>query len=392
MAAVVLPVVATAGATLLLFFSTGIGGVFLLLIPLAVLTLLPVNGRERRGLAPHRRRCSLYKARSFKKFRDRKLFMVSDLHLGDGTRCSDLFRGSDEDFIRFCDHVASEGQGLVIAGDAFDLDQCPDPYRIVHAHRPVIHALRRLACKVPVLLLPGNHDPAIPDDIMPEVARSPRILAEGRLLVEHGHLFDDHTPPGRFTEITSRVHRVIEKFSRTRIDVPLEKFDNTPNRVVHWAVYRGGLLVGKAAEVVGRLGWDGPRRAVSHVVDYWNRSAAGDPNGLVEKAVRSIEGGLYQAIVLGHSHEPGLIPVGTGFYANLGSWTAGDATFGEWDGKRNRMRVLDWRSHAEYGPERYEGFLLGNRKTFYDWWSEHYRGWLRFEFVGRPLQSRSEPT
>ncbi|MEC7947816.1 MAG: hypothetical protein VX265_09635, partial [Myxococcota bacterium] len=53
---------------------------------------------------------------------DRRIYVISDLHLGDGTR-SDAFLGKDRELMRLLARVREEDAHLVIAGDCVDFHQ-----------------------------------------------------------------------------------------------------------------------------------------------------------------------------------------------------------------------------------------------------------------------------
>ena len=54
---------------------------------------------------------------------DQRIYFISDLHLGDGTR-SDCFMGKDNELMRLIEQIQLERAHLVIVGDAIDLHQC----------------------------------------------------------------------------------------------------------------------------------------------------------------------------------------------------------------------------------------------------------------------------
>src|SRR6185503_843248 len=67
---------------------------------------------------------------------DQPLYIISDLHLGDGTR-SDAFMGKDKELLSFLEKVRSEGAHLVVGGDAIDFPQAWSFTRILRAHSAV---------------------------------------------------------------------------------------------------------------------------------------------------------------------------------------------------------------------------------------------------------------
>ena len=91
---------------------------------------------------------------------DRPLYIISDLHLGDGTR-SDAFMGKDQQLLAFLRKVQSEGAHLVINGDALDFHQAWTFTRILRAHSELLGELSRMAETTGVTYIWGNQDQAI---------------------------------------------------------------------------------------------------------------------------------------------------------------------------------------------------------------------------------------
>lgn len=165
------------------------------------------------------------------------IVVISDLHLGSGERnvgewspYEDFRWGAD--FVLFLNEVHRLSGGaatLVIAGDAFELWQsdtipCPGPTNelgcsleqalsrirtVLRAHQLEMQALGEFASRGRnrVLFVPGNHDAAITHNaVWQEVLKAVRVKDEsrvqrvasgtyvsphGRVVVEHGHQWDE---------------------------------------------------------------------------------------------------------------------------------------------------------------------------------------------------------
>ena len=81
---------------------------------------------------------------------DRPVTIISDLHLGDGSR-SDAFMGKDRLLMDLVDEVGRENGVLVINGDAIDLLQAHDLTPVLRAHGPLMRAIAsRMPVRIPV--------------------------------------------------------------------------------------------------------------------------------------------------------------------------------------------------------------------------------------------------
>ncbi len=80
-----------------------------------------------------------------------RLVVVGDAHLGRGSR------ETASAFLAFLDAVPSLGDGLLVTGDLFEFWFAYE--RVIPRHGlPVVAGLARLARRMPILLIGGNHD------------------------------------------------------------------------------------------------------------------------------------------------------------------------------------------------------------------------------------------
>ncbi|MBS3734744.1 MAG: UDP-2,3-diacylglucosamine diphosphatase [Phycisphaerae bacterium] len=128
------------------------------------------------------------------------VYVVSDLHLGDGT-AKDNFLPYRRRFERFLDGIAPDAQ-LVLAGDVFEFWQCQHG-AIVREYLPL---LRRLV-DMDAIFIVGNHDIDLLGFVdLPLGDRLTALLCEdlplergGRTIrIYHGHEFDTYNDPKRW--------------------------------------------------------------------------------------------------------------------------------------------------------------------------------------------------
>ena len=101
-----------------------------------------------------RRFLSLGKGRAIRQ--NVPVFVISDLHIGDGSPKDNLRQNQRETLLDgFLDYVEREEGQLVIVGDLFELLRYPAE-KILEARRPLLDRLARMES----LYVPGNHDEA----------------------------------------------------------------------------------------------------------------------------------------------------------------------------------------------------------------------------------------
>jgi UDP-2,3-diacylglucosamine pyrophosphatase LpxH len=309
---------------------------------------------------------------------DRRVCVISDLHLGDGG-ASDAFGTKDDRLRDFLDRVASRADVLVIAGDGFDVAQAWSMGRILDAHRTVIDDLVALSRVIDVYYLRGNHEgsAAAVRDVPLRYANA--LLIGDRIRVEHGNAYDPHNLPGdRGAFLAARAHAVIEAVIRAPVRIPMRKHYRWSTRLGHWVFYRYGQWQALLGRVDRALGRDDRARTRLAFLDYWGRGEWGDPHGLLQAAPAAIAAAGIDVLVCGHSHQPGVVAVPGGTYVNTGSWTFEDSTYAIYED--GRIEVRDWPDQRSIGDDEYRGILGADAdKSFFDWWAAHYRGYLRYE-------------
>lgn len=311
---------------------------------------------------------------------DRPIYIISDLHLGDGTR-SDSFMGKDRELLAFLDKVESEGAHLVIAGDAIDFHQAWSFTRVMKAHSKLLGKMSSMADSTGVTYIWGNHDHDIAlfkDLLRFEVCSDLAIGDVAR--VQHGYEYDPFIGPSlEQTHVVTRVHHFIERLFGIWIRLPLANFYNRGNRVAFWLT-GNAMRLGKLIYMsVRRLGFERFGRFVESQSRYWTQNQLGDPQCIFRGVKEAVERGPQTWLVTGHSHMPGVVELHPGrFYVNTGSWTFRSSQYAYWDGER--FIVRDWISGRDYDDRYYRPLIDGRFRhmDFEHWWRANYLGWFRF--------------
>ena len=309
-----------------------------------------------------------------------KVYFVSDVHLGDGSH-ADAFQGKDHYFLEFLDEVERKASTLVILGDALDFEQAWYFSRIMRAHNEVITKLTRLARKIRVVYVYGNHDPDIllfKDILNWELCN--KVVIDKHILAVHGYEFDLYVGENmEGASFWTRTMMLYERLFKTWIRLPLRDNYTLSNRVCHYAfawIARATRLVRWLAPKIKRpelgVGWE-------RWVYLWTRGVLGDPMGITRPALESlVDHPVFDTVICGHSHLPGIVVNDLGKrYINLGSWAFGNSQFGIWDGQH--FRLQDWITGRSIRDENYRPIFDGQTdRTFEQWFQNEYLGWLRF--------------
>ena len=195
------------------------------------------------------------------------LSVVSDLHLG-SSYCQ------HEAFIRFLDALPTD-TALILNGDILDRPHTP----LSPAHNGVLDRLRHESYERQIVWVHGNHDAwhILPDPA--QITFAEYFSVEDRLLIMHGHTFDDLMPKSRpFMKLFLRWHQL-------------------------------------------RL-WCGAQPR--HVADYakrWPSLYRVLTQHVMRNAVRAAKLEGFSAITCGHTHYPEALSCDGVQYLNTGSWT-----------------------------------------------------------------------
>lgn len=308
-----------------------------------------------------------------------RVALLSDVHLGDGS-ASDLFGNKDDLFLAVLDREGGAADAVIVNGDAVDHLQGRSSARIERAHPRVFQALRQLSKRKTVLYVLGNHeDEKELRDTFPDFHYVQGVAVGERLCVAHGHQFDLNWGHGGEDPWMVHLHTFLETFFGMPIRQPLRDHVNPLNRVIH----RLFFFYTQALRFEG-LFWQALGRPEKYahwqkVDNFWARGQWGDLGCIFECAMAYLESGApWHTLVLGHSHQPGVVPLGERTYVNLGSWALDQATFGRI--ARSEVQVLDAMSGREYREDLYRKLIVGESlPDMAGWFRRYYRGFFRYD-------------
>ena len=311
---------------------------------------------------------------------DRRVYFVSDLHLGDGSP-SDTFMGKDRELIALLDEVRENDGHLVIVGDAIDFQQAFSMNRVLRAHARLFGELSRLADSHGVTYIWGNHDYDISlfkDLLRFDVCSS--LQVGDHIRVEHGYQHDPHIGADlEGSHVPTLVHHLAERVTGHWLRLPLEHFYNPVNRISFWLFHKYAVVVDLLDRFWSSMGRPDVMTKSKETIHYWTRCQLGDAAMLFDGVCRWLPQAPERYLVTGHSHIPGRIELSGGkLFVNTGSWTFASSQYAVWDG--SDFTVRDWVSGRVYRDELYQHLLSGQHdgRTVHDWWRENYLGWLRF--------------
>lgn len=197
-------------------------------------------------------------------------------------------------FLSFLEGIVGKYDLLVLNGDIFDLYN-DWKYTIVRQYFPVLHRLaniREAGCRI--VYISGNHDFWFNGFLDRELgfelySDQYAMTADGRkLLFTHGDLYT-------VNDLRYKLFRRFIRMSAIRLAFDLLHPDLA-------------LTIGAAMSRSSRL------RKVSDVL----KRRKG--NGLKTWARAQITKNKADIVIMGHNHDPEIIPIGEGCYANAGDW------------------------------------------------------------------------
>jgi UDP-2,3-diacylglucosamine pyrophosphatase LpxH len=341
---------------------------------------------------------------------DRRYLLISDLHLGDGTR-TDLFKDKETDFLEMLAAGTPAVDAVILAGDVLDAPQARRPEVIYRAHRPVVDALDRLSRRKPVYHILGNHDDfGFIARLLPTTILCNEIHLGDRARIIHGHQFDVHFGGGPLEGRGSRALRVHDWFERTTghfVRLPFSDFDNPSNRFAHWFFYRVTMVFFWLSKGMAAAGNEKLLRKWAAHHDYWSRYQWGDSHALLIPALNSLARGRHEMLITGHSHQAGHLkglgaappervsgepplswrdpdrcaPVSGSLrdrrYLNLGSWTFGECTYAVWSAQDTE--IYSWPTRQRIDDRSYRVVLDSEAVPgMREWWTRYYRGFFRY--------------
>lgn len=311
---------------------------------------------------------------------DVPIWFISDLHLGDGTP-SDVFFGKDRHLVALVERVRRQGEILVVAGDALDFHQAWSFTRILRAHKELLEAMSRLGREGRLYYIPGNHDHDI--NLYREMLNfnvcTRLVVGDDLMLAQHGYEYDPYIGENLDgSHLATKVHHLFERYLNTWLRIPLGEFYTLSNRLMFYLMHKLGLLGWSVGRIVQRLGGPDLPERVDASLNYWSRANDGDSMLIFRPAMERVRTGNYRYLLCGHSHLPGIVPVGDRAYCNTGSWTFGSSQYIRLE--KGEVTCADWISGRTFGDELYQPLLDGDiyKRDFWLWWKHNYMGLLRF--------------
>ncbi len=313
---------------------------------------------------------------------DQRIWFISDLHIGDATP-ADAFFGKDRYLMALARRVEAAGEVLVIVGDAIDFHQAWSFTRVLRAHQELFSTLSRIARKGQLFYVIGNHDYEI--NLFHEILQF-RVCDElhigDQILCVHGWQYDpylmDSIAHGHHWSTT--IHHMVERYLGTWLRIPLGEFYTKGNRLMFWLAHKAAIVANGWARAMAAIGLPRTVENLNAYLDYWAQGNMGDSMAIFRPACQVLDESEWRFIVCGHSHLPGVVPVGDQgkAYVNTGSWTFASSQYVVWDGEG--MVCRDWITGRAFREELYEPLISGviYEKDFWQWWRENYMGFFRF--------------
>lgn len=247
----------------------------------------------------------------------RRVLLLSDLHLGDGTR-ADPFGQKDQLLLDLLRREMPRAEALVIGGDIMDCYKKRAYKRISAVHAEVVQALRGYAEEGRLFGVWGNHDKAvILYDLIPHVQFAEAIRLDARTLLLHGHQCDFHfadLTPGQGPTRVMNFHGFLEATLGKPIRLPFQQHDNGLNRVVHFVFY--WMMRARLYRALGQLQRGDTTAALKWLAtdNFWARGQWNDLGELMFSAHLFLAGNpvgqQLDTVIMGHSHVPGRVAFG----------------------------------------------------------------------------------
>jgi UDP-2,3-diacylglucosamine pyrophosphatase LpxH/uncharacterized membrane protein HdeD (DUF308 family) len=269
----------------------------------------------------------------------RDIFVISDLHLGDGGVRDNFEAGNKTPELRaFLDHVGAEGGELFILGDFFELWQMSMSRLFVKRREILDHC-----AALPLVYVPGNHDVDLVHFINTDFMAHPffagmrvpfvRELGGRRFRFYHGHETDPFNAgddPG-----FGRMLGIFAGIFEDQNGSPLLPSGESAEEVLEQFGESILALWTSAMATIGRYGGG------SGTKPKFALTPAQNPDRISEhvSGVRAdlVKGG-YDVAVVGHTHKPGRIG---DWYFNSGAWAGAKNSFLRIS-PDGHVRYLEW--------------------------------------------------
>lgn len=219
-----------------------------------------------------------------------KVFFISDVHLGHGTKESN--RAKEIELVRFLDLVAQNSKKLFIVGDFFDV-WFEYKLAVPKGFARVLGKLAELSDSgVEIFYILGNHDFWAKDYFEDEIGI--KVFKDNLQIEINGKKF--YITHGDGLSKNDIGYKVLRKILRNKTNIFLYS-------LIHPDI---GLRLAKTAS--------GKSREYSG-----RRNSSENENHAIEFAIEKIKEG-FDYVVMGHLHRPSIKNLGNGFYINIGDW------------------------------------------------------------------------
>ena len=238
----------------------------------------------------------------------KKIYFISDIHLGYGSKEADIFR--EKKLLNFLDEIQADCSELYIVGDLFDF--WFEYRRVVpKGYFKILNKLSEFVeSKIVVHYLIGNHDCLLRDYFETEIGiKVYRDCIEREIL---GKKFFIHHGDGLSNNDTG--YKILKAILRN-------KFNQWLFSLVHPDF---GMWLGSYSSNRSRR--------------YTSKKDYGKKDGLIEYAQKKIDNG-YDYVVFGHVHRLVKMNIGSGTYINLGDWIK-FFSYGTFDGTEFIIKQL----------------------------------------------------
>jgi UDP-2,3-diacylglucosamine pyrophosphatase LpxH len=271
---------------------------------------------------------------------DDSIFVISDLHMGDGGVRDNFPLGDRERQLSlFLDYVSGQQGELIILGDLFELWQM-NPSKIIMQHVPLLDRMARMNATYVV----GNHDADFQHFLGTKFLSHPlfqhmcgpfqRQIGGKRFQFMHGHEVDPINAgdtPGK-----GRIFCILAGMAKDENKSPVLK---NGDYVEDDLEAIGERLLGPWTALVSRISRlfhsGGLGMATEHLTPAQNPDRAKEMLALYRQ---DKETNGYDVLIAGHTHQPGRIG---NWYFNSGTWARKVNSFVKIDPGGYSV-VLDW--------------------------------------------------
>ncbi len=250
------------------------------------------------------------------------IFVISDLHIGNGSSRDSLLRAKRADQLQeFLDHVEHQQGQLLIAGDLMELWMFP--------LEQILERWTRLFDRMATMgaiYIPGNHDAAVATThvglhpLLGQVVEPfTQTIGTRSFHFMHGHEFDPFVPSQGHQ--WQRTYQALTRCANVRHRIPLSLHDRIADLLMEWGEHliKLGQRLGSNLQYVLHEELVLLCETHDHLKDLSTRTLK-----LLSRQFHYRDEVQYDVAIAGHTHRPGRF---CEHYYNSGSWTKAINTF-----------------------------------------------------------------